>query len=153
MAEREQRAALLLAKPARPGFGHRRGEGRFTEIGEPEPLDLVFTSQNYHDYPDEFMGHMDPMILNRAAFKLLKPGGVFIVIDHMAQAGSGMRDTEAMHRIDPAIVRAQVESAGFRFDGESKVLLNPADPLNVKVFDPAVRGRTSKFAYRFVKPG
>lgn len=144
----------LKALSATPPFANISVEVQPTpEIGAPEPLDLVFTSQNYHDYPDEFMGHMDPMILNRAAFKLLKPGGVFIVIDHMAQAGSGMRDTEAMHRIDPAIVRAQVESAGFRFDGESKVLLNPADPLNVKVFDPAVRGKTSKFAYRFVKPG
>jgi len=123
------------------------------EIGAPEPLDLIFTSQNYHDYPDEFMGKMDPMVLNRAAFKLLKPGGVYIVIDHMARAGSGMADTEELHRIDPAIVRRQVESAGFRFDGESKVLLNPADRLAVKVFDPAVRGKTTKFAYRFVKPG
>lgn len=122
------------------------------EIAAPEPLDLIFTSQNYHDYPDEFMGKMDPMVLNRAAFRLLKPGGAFIVIDHMAEAGSGMRDTEKLHRIDPATVRAQAESAGFRFDGETKVLNNPADPLNVAVFAPAVRGKTSQFAYRFVKP-
>jgi predicted methyltransferase len=57
-----------------------------------------------------------------------------------------------LHRIDPAIVRRQVEAAGFRFAGESKVLNNPADPLNIPVFDPSIRGRTSQFAFKFVKP-
>ena len=143
----------LKALAATPAFANLRVEVQPTpEISAPEPLDLVFTSQNYHDYPDEFMGKMDPMVLNRAAFNMLKPGGVYIVIDHMAAPGSGMRDTEKLHRIDPAIMRAQVESAGFRFDRESKALNNPADQLGVKVFDPAVRGKTSKFAYRFVKP-
>jgi predicted methyltransferase len=98
------------------------------------------------------MGRGDPSILNKAVFKLLKPGGTYIIIDHMAEAGSGMRDTERFHRIDPATVRQQVEAAGFRFVGESKVLTNPADPLNIPVFDKAIRGHTSQFAYKFVKP-
>lgn len=123
-----------------------------TVLTAPEPLDVVWTSQNYHDYPDEFMGKGDPSILNQAVFKILKPGGTYIVIDHMAEAGSGMRDTDRLHRIDPATVRQQVEAAGFRFIGESKVLNNPADPLNIPVFDKSVRGRTSQFAYKFVKP-
>jgi len=63
-----------------------------------------------------------------------------------------MADTEKLHRIDPAIVRQQVEAAGFKFAGESKVLNNPADPLDIPVFDPRVRGHTSQFAYKFVKP-
>lgn len=123
-----------------------------TTLTAPEPLDVVWTSQNYHDYPDEFMGKGDPSILNQAVFKILKPGGTYIVIDHMAEAGSGMRDTERFHRIDPAIVRQQVEAAGFRFAGESKVLNNPTDPLNIPVFDKAIRGHTSQFSYKFVKP-
>jgi predicted methyltransferase len=123
-----------------------------TTLTAREPLDVVWTSQNYHDYPDEFMGKADPLVLNNAVFQILKPGGTYLVIDHMAEAGSGMRDTENFHRIDPAIVRSQVEAAGFKFAGESKVLNNPADPLNVAVFDPSIRGRTSQFAYRFVKP-
>ena len=63
-----------------------------------------------------------------------------------------MRDTEGLHRIDPAAVRAQAEAAGFEFAGESDVLRNPADPLTIAVFDPAIRGRTSQFAYKFRKP-
>ena len=123
-----------------------------TTLTAREPLDVVWTSQNYHDYPDEFMGKADPSVLNNAVFKILKPGGTYVVIDHMAEPGSGMRDTSRFHRIDPAIVRQQVEAAGFRFAGESKVLNNPADPLNIAVFEPSIRGRTSQFAYKFVKP-
>jgi predicted methyltransferase len=122
-----------------------------TVLGAPEQLDMVWTSQNYHDYPDEFMGKTDPSVLNKAVFGMLKPGGTFIVIDHAAQAGSGMRDTEALHRIDPAAVRSQVEAAGFEFAGESEVLKNPADPLTLTVFDPAIRGWTSQFVYKFRK--
>jgi len=122
-------------------------------LAAPEPLDVVWTSQNYHDYPDEYMGQdADPNLLNKAVFKILKPGGTYMIIDHMAKAGRGMADTEKLHRIDPAIVRQQVEAAGFRFAGESKVLNNAKDPLDIPVFDPSIRGHTSQFAYKFVKP-
>jgi predicted methyltransferase len=118
----------------------------------PEPVDLVFTVQNYHDYPDKFMGKIDPMVFNRAVYKALKPGGVFLVVDHTAEAGSGMRDTDTLHRIDPAIVKKQVTDAGFVFEGESPVLRNPADDLKKLVFDKAIRGHTDQFVYRFRKP-
>ena len=123
-----------------------------TRLTAPEALDVVWTSQNFHDYPDEFMGKGDPSALARDAFKILKPGGTFLVIDHRAKPGRGLADTDALHRIDPAEVRKIVEAAGFRFAGESKVLDNPADPLGVPVFDKSIRGRTSQFAYKFVKP-
>ena len=121
-------------------------------LSAPTPLDVVFTSQNYHDYPDEFMGPTDPALLNRAVFAALKPGGTYIVVDHVAEAGSGLRDTDTLHRIDPAIVRQQVTSAGFEFVGESSVLRNPKDPHKVKVFDPSIRKHTDQFAYKFRKP-
>jgi len=122
-------------------------------LDAPEALDVVWTSQNYHDYPDEYMGKdADPSLLNKAVFKILKPGGTYMIIDHMAKPGRGMADTEKLHRVDPAIVRQQVEAAGFKFAGESKVLNNPNDPLDIPVFDPKIRGHTSQFAYKFVKP-
>jgi len=118
----------------------------------PKPLDVVFTSQNYHDYPDPFMGPTDPAILNKAVFKALKPGGVFVIVDHVAQAGSGLRDTDTLHRIDPAIVKQQLKAAGFEFVGESSVLRNPKDDHKLKVFDPKIRKHTDQFAYKFRKP-
>ena len=123
-----------------------------TTLTSPEPLDVVWTSQNFHDYPDEFMGKGDPSDLAKDAFNILKPGGVFLVIDHEAKAGRGLQDTEKLHRIDPAAVRKIVEGAGFKFEGQSDVLKNPADPMNIPVFDKSIRGHTSQFAYKFVKP-
>jgi predicted methyltransferase len=118
----------------------------------PEKVDLVFTAQNYHDYPDPFMGPVDPVKLDRQVFAALKPGGTFLIVDHVAATGSGMRDTNTLHRIDPAIVKAQVEKAGFRFVGESKLLANPADDHTKKVFDKTIRGHTDQFIYKFRKP-
>ncbi|MFL6593298.1 MAG: class I SAM-dependent methyltransferase [Luteimonas sp.] len=122
-------------------------------LSAPRPLDVVFTSQNYHDYPDKFMGPTDPAVLNKAVFSALKPGGIYIVVDHVAQAGSGLRDTDTLHRIDPATVKQQVTKAGFEYVGESPVLRNPNDTHTLKVFDKAIRGHTDQFAYKFRKPG
>lgn len=123
------------------------------KFAAPESLDLVFTSQNYHDYPDPFMGPTDPGLLNKAVYAALKPGGVFLIVDHVAAAGSGLRDTNTLHRIDPDIVKAQVTAAGFKFEGESQVLRNPADPHTALVFDKSIRGHTDQFIYKFRKPG
>jgi len=121
-------------------------------LSAPRPLDVVFTSQNYHDYPDKFMGPTDPAILNKAVFAALKPGGTYIVVDHVAEAGSGLRDTDTLHRIDPATVKQQVTKAGFEYVGESAVLRNPNDTHTLKVFDKSIRGHTDQFAYKFRKP-
>lgn len=122
------------------------------QLSAPEPVDLVFTSQNYHDYHDKFMGPADMAVFDKQVFGALKPGGVFVVIDHVAPAGSGIADTDTLHRIDPAVVKQEVEAAGIVFDGESAALHNPADPHTAKVFDPAIRGNTDQFIYRFRKP-
>ena len=115
-------------------------------------FDVVWTFENYHDLHDSFMKGADVEAFDRLVFKALKPGGYYVIVDHAAEAGSGLKHTEDQHRIDPAAVRAEVEKAGFKFDGESKALANPADPHTALVFDPSIRGKTDRFAYRFVKP-
>ncbi len=137
----------------RPGYGNISVAIQpATHLTAPEPLDVVFTSQNYHDYPDKFMGRIDPAVLNKDVYAALKSGGTYVIIDHVADAGSGMRDTDTLHRIDPAIVKKQVTAAGFVFDGESDVLRNPADNHKQTVFDKSIRGHTDQFVYRFHKP-
>ena len=121
--------------------------------GPTNAFDVVWTFQNYHDLHDSFMKGADVDAFNRVIFKALKPGGVYVIVDHAAEAGSGLKHTEDLHRIDPAQVRAEVEKAGFVFDGETRILANPADPHTALVFDPAIRGKTDQFAYRFKKPG
>jgi predicted methyltransferase len=119
----------------------------------PERLDLIWTAQNYHDLHDAFMGPVDVAALNKRFFDALKPGGIYLVIDHVAEIGSGLRDTESLHRIDPKRLRQEIEAAGFEFDGESNVLRNRSDDHKKSVFDPGVRGRTDQIVYRFRKPG
>jgi predicted methyltransferase len=118
----------------------------------PEKLDVVWTSQNYHDLHDKFFGPADVDAVNKAIFDALKPGGVYIVLDHVAEAGSGLRDTDTLHRIDPAQVKKEVLAAGFVFAGESKVLHDPADDHTKKVFDASIRGKTDQFIFKFRKP-
>ncbi len=118
----------------------------------PELLDVVWTAQNYHDFKDDFFKPADTAVVNKAVFNALKPGGLYIVLDHAAEKGSGLRDTNTLHRIDEAVVKQEVMAAGFEFVGESKVLRNPADARTVNVFDKTIRGHTDQFVYKFRKP-
>jgi predicted methyltransferase len=122
-------------------------------LGLPPRLDAVFIRQDYHDLHDKFMGPADVAAFNRNVFMALKPGGVYVVLDHAAATGSGLRDTDTLHRIDEAAVKTEVQAAGFVLDGESKLRANPADDHTKMVFDPAIRGKTDQFLLRFRKPG
>jgi predicted methyltransferase len=118
----------------------------------PEKLDLIWTAQNYHDLHDSFLGPADVAALNKAFFSALKPGGVFLVIDHVAESGSGLRDTETLHRIDPMRMKSEIEAAGFVLESQSDALRNPADDHKRAVFDPIVRGKTDQIIFRFRRP-
>ncbi|HEY1632658.1 MAG TPA: hypothetical protein VGF56_15185 [Rhizomicrobium sp.] len=118
----------------------------------PESLDMVWTAQNYHDLHNAFMGPADVAQVNKRIYAALKPGGVFLIIDHVAQAGSELRDTNTLHRIDPEAIVREVQAAGFRLEAQSDVLRNPADAHALRVFDPAIRGRTDQIVFKFRKP-
>jgi predicted methyltransferase len=126
----------------------------YDALSYPEPLDVVFTAQNYHDMGLTAYELGDRNAMNESAFAALKPGGYYIVIDHSAVAGAPVETNAetALHRIDQAVVRAEVEAAGFVFDAELDVLRNPDDPRTVSVFDDSIRGRTDQFVLRFRKP-
>jgi len=110
-------------------------------------IDLVWTVQNYHDIPQAEMKDF-----NASVFKALKKGGIYMVIDHADADFRGSADTNTLHRIDPIFAKNQIMGAGFQFVGESKVLRNPKDDHTLKVFDPAIRGHTDQFVYKFRKP-
>jgi predicted methyltransferase len=122
----------------------------FAELKVPEPVDLVWTSQNYHDLHN-FPG-VDVVVFNQLVFEALKPGGVYVVLDHAAESGSGARDTATLHRIDAELVKKEVLAAGFVFADGSDLLRQPGDAHAVKVFDPSVRGKTDQFILKFRKP-
>ena len=126
----------------------------YDALAFPEPLDVVFTAQNYHDMAITEYGLGDRNAMNASAFAALKPGGLYVIIDHSAPDGAAIETggENVTHRIDQATVRREVEAAGFVFDSESDVLRNPADTRTVNVFDPAIRGHTDQFMMRFRKP-
>lgn len=122
----------------------------FSKLAVPAPVDLVWTSQNYHDLHN-FPG-LDVGIFNKMVFDDLKPGGIYLILDHTAEEGSGGRDTKTLHRIDPEAVKKEVLAAGFVFVGSSNLLRQPSDNRSVKVFDPSVRGKTDQFILKFRRP-
>ncbi|CAG0942351.1 Ubiquinone/menaquinone biosynthesis C-methyltransferase UbiE [Gammaproteobacteria bacterium] len=143
----------IKAIAAEPAFGNVKvlvqPAGAFAP---PEPVDVVWTSQNYHDVHTASFGLGNVADLNKAAFRALKAGGMYIVLDHAAAPGASIEDSAKLHRIDPAMVKQEVTAAGFVFDGEDSSLRNPDDPHTAGVFDPSVRGKTDQFIYRFRKP-
>lgn len=122
-----------------------------------ERFDFVMINLNYHDAYWESEKYkfprMDPAAFLGAIYAATKPGGIVGVIDHVAAPGGDTRAVvETLHRIDPAVIRADFVKAGFVLDGESDLLRNPADDHSKLVFDPAVRGKTDRVLYRFRKP-
>lgn len=143
-------AAMIDSIAKDPNYGDVKVESNMAVLGA-NNLDLFFTALNYHDLHNS----LPPQGIsetNKAIFAALKPGGLYVVIDHVALPGTGNTATEKLHRIDPGVVRQEIQAAGFVFDGESKALANPADPHTANVFDPSIKGRTDQFAYRFRKP-
>ncbi|HWF01074.1 MAG TPA: methyltransferase [Caulobacteraceae bacterium] len=126
--------------------------GPVNEFTVAQPVDVVWIRQNYHDFYDKFMGPADVPGFDRAVFKALKKGGLFVVIDHAAPAGSDLADTDTTHRIDEARVKRDMKAAGFSLAGSSDALRNPADPHTANVFDKAIRGHTDQFVLIFRKP-
>jgi predicted methyltransferase len=118
----------------------------------PGGLDAVFIRQNYHDLYDKFMGPADVPGFNKQVFAALKPGGVYVILDHADAAGTGLTGTETRHRIEEARVKEDVLAAGFKLDAESPILANPADDHSKMVFNPAIHGKTDQFLLRFKKP-
>jgi predicted methyltransferase len=122
----------------------------FGQLKTPVPVDMVWTSQNYHDLHN--LPGLDLVVFNQMVFEALKPGGIYFILDHATEAGAGVSETATLHRIDPETVKREVLAAGFEFVGSSNILRQPGDPHTAKVFDPAVRGRTDQFILKFRKP-
>jgi predicted methyltransferase len=96
---------------------------------------------------------IDPATVTRAIWDAVRPGGTVAVIDHVANPNAdGRAEVEARHRIDPAVLRADFERAGFVLEAESDMLRNPQDDRSKNVFDPSIRGHTDRVVYRFRRP-
>jgi len=124
-----------------------------SELAFPEKLDIAWNTNNYHDthWSRVGGGPQAAKAINKKIFDALKPGGIYFLTDHSAVEGSGEAGVE-FHRIDQAVVVDELKAVGFILDQESDVLRNPADPRNIPIFDPSIRGKTDQFTLRFRKP-
>ncbi len=123
----------------------------------PNSFDFALLHLVYHDAYWESaqfgLPRIDPNTVVKAIWDAVKPGGTVAVIDHVATPGGDTRAVvEKLHRIDPAVVRADFERAGFVLEAQSDILRVREDDLSKNVFDPGIRGRTDRFMYRFRKP-
>ena len=142
----ERPTPAVEAIAADPAYGNVTVvEGPLASFTTSRPVDLVWTSDNYHDIPDASRA-----ALNTAAFNALKTGGLYIVLDHSAVPGSG--PTNTLHRMDETVARAQIEAAGFVFVEASNALSRPADDRTLPVFDANTRGHTDQFILKYRKP-
>lgn len=152
LAVKANAADAIKSLAAEPSFGNVTTVVTPTaQTGHGETLDMAWTSDNYHDIYG-FFGPKNAAAMDVAVFSALKPGGIFIVIDHVAPAGTSATSPTTLHRIDPETVKAQVEAAGFKLEAQSDLLANPADPHTAKVFAPEIRGKTDQFVFKFRKP-
>ncbi len=126
-----------------------RVDAELADPGLPNELDAVLMILFYHD---TYWQEIDRRAMNRAVFDALKPGGLYGIVDHHAEAGSGSRDVKSLHRVDAELVKREILAAGFEFDAESDGLRHPEDDRSANVFDAGIRGRTDRFVFRFRKP-
>lgn len=129
----------------------------FEALALPEnAYDFMMINLNYHDVYWESAKYgvvkMDPDAFLKTVYASMKPGGIVGVIDHVGNPGDTRQTVEKFHRIDPAVVKADFEKAGFKLEAESDLLKNPADDHSLLVFDEKIRGKTDRFIYKFRKP-
>ncbi|HET9389698.1 MAG TPA: hypothetical protein VFO44_08635 [Steroidobacteraceae bacterium] len=154
----------FIGKKLSERFANHRLPNTLVKVAEindlklaPKSLDAALFVMSYHDVyytPKNAsgpMGDADQMV--GSLFTALKPGGVVVVQDHVAQAGSDPRDSvQKLHRIDPEVVKHTFEKAGFKVDAEDGVFKNTGDDHSKLVFDPSIRHKTDQFLIRFRKP-
>jgi predicted methyltransferase len=149
--DRPEPAAAVRAIAADPHYKNINvSVEKLVELKLPEKLDMVWTSQNYHDVHN--VPGIDVGAFNKAVFDGLKPGGIYIVIDHATEKGAGFTATSTLHRSDPDAVKTEVLAAGFEFVGSSDVIANPADDHKTAVFDKGLHDKTDRYLLKFRKP-
>jgi predicted methyltransferase len=121
----------------------------YNDVTLPQGVDAVWNVLYYHDLQPQ---GIDTAAFNRKIFDALKPGGIYLVIDHKAEDGSGWRDAGTIHRMGVETIKQEVLAAGFTLALESDLLANPSDDRKQMVFAPGTRGTTDQAFFIFRKP-
>jgi len=148
----QQNVDATKAVLSEPGRGNVRFDASaFGQFNLPEKVDVFWTTLNYHDLHIAKYGTVDMAAFNKHVYDSLKQGGVYFIVDHVANAGTTDAEIADLHRIDKAVLIREVTAAGFKLDGESNALANPADDHVKTVFDKAIQGHTDQMMLKFRK--
>lgn len=149
-AANKEKPPAVNAIAADPGYANVKVvAANFQSLSLPTKADVIWTAENYHDLHLSRL-NLDVAAVNKAVFEALKPGGYYIVLDHAAADGAPLDVANTLHRIDPAIVKKELEAAGFKFVGETKILRRASDDHTKKVFD--LHDATDQFIFKFQRP-
>ena len=125
---------------------------KFGDFSLPQKVDLFWITQNYHDLHIAKYGAVDMAAFNKHVYDSLKPGGIYFILDHQANPGTGEAQIAALHRIQKSQVIREVEGAGFKLVAEGNALHRPADDHTRSIFDKSIQGHTDQFMLKFVRP-
>jgi len=125
---------------------------------DPASVDAALFVLSYHDlhWPPSKDGSwpkVDPAAALAKLVPALKPGATVVVVDHIALPNDDVAKTvDAMHRIDPEVVKREFEAAGLKYVSANDALRNPEDDHTKPVFDKSIQHKTDRFIYKFTKP-
>ena len=111
-----------------------------------EPLDLVLTFRNYHNF-----GAAERTAMNDSVFQSLRPGGLYGVVDH-TRRHMEPNSSENGRRVDPVMLIKEIQAAGFELVDYSATLRRPDDELRYEVGRQSVSGNSDRFTLLFKRP-
>lgn len=140
---------MIATLPVKNYSAKAEGFGEFTL---PEPVDVFWITQNYHDLHIKEYGNVDMAAFNKHVFDSVKHGGAYFILDHQANPGTSEEDIAKLHRIEKAQIIREVEAAGFKLVAEGDFLHRQGDDHTKSIFDKSIRGHTDQYALKFLKP-
>jgi len=132
---------------AHPNVKYNAGD--YNKMTFPRNVDVFFSVWSYHDM---LLTGVDMDVFHDKVFKAMKPGAIYLVIDHAATHGTETNDTGRFHRIDPGTLRGSIGAAGFELVEESRILENPQDDHKWSVHTDGKRDQTDQVVYKYRKP-
>lgn len=139
-----------------PNVEHRTIDAEHVDVPD-HSLDAVLLVKAYHDFyaidddPKAGWPRFDVGRVVGELARVLKPGGILLLVDHSAKAGTGTSAATPLHRIDEAYARQEFEKHGFALVRSSDVLRRPDDRRDAISYKGPMVGKTDRFVLVFRK--
>ena len=129
-----------------------------------ESVDMVLTFRNLHNW---LKAELLMDVFNKS-YAVLKPGGIFGIVEHRALPGTSIEDMNKSGYVTEKLAIEYAENAGFVLIATSEINANPKDgtihPKGVWTLPPSLRlgdedkekylaiGESDRMTLKFIKP-